>query len=88
MVKLPKLFEKIFCLLFLDICLQVVKDNCNPIFDETFEYAINQDEVDHKQLEVTVCTQKQLFQASSNVMGKVILATNNRNEFQLIYLFI
>lgn len=53
------------------LLFQVIKDNCNPIFDETFEYAMNQEEVEHKQLEVTVCTQKQLFQASSNVMGKV-----------------
>lgn len=32
---------------------------------------MNQEEVEHKQLEVTVCTQKQLFQASGNVLGKV-----------------
>lgn len=49
----------------------MVKDNCNPVFDETFEYAINQEELEHKQLEVTICTQKQLFQSSSNTMGKV-----------------
>lgn len=51
----------------------MVKDNCNPIFDETFEYAISQEEVEQKQMEVTVCTQKQLFKASSNIMGKVTI---------------
>lgn len=47
----------------------MVKDNCNPVFDETFEYVINQAELYNKQLEVTVGSQKQLF--SSNSLGQV-----------------
>ncbi|CAG9823459.1 unnamed protein product [Phaedon cochleariae] len=52
---------------------QVIKDNCNPIFDETFEYVLSEGEVGSKQLEVTVGTQKQLFYTSSNVLGQVII---------------
>lgn len=50
---------------------QVVKDNCNPVFDESFEYIINQAEVSNKKLEITVGTQKQVFYSSSNVLGQV-----------------
>lgn len=49
----------------------MVKDNCNPVFDESFEYVLSQGEVGSKQLEVTACTQKQLFYSSSNVLGQV-----------------
>lgn len=50
---------------------QVVKDNCNPVFDESYEYTLSQGELNNKLLEVTVCTQKQLFYSSSNVLGQV-----------------
>ncbi|XP_060517308.1 extended synaptotagmin-2 isoform X1 [Cylas formicarius] len=52
---------------------QVIKDNCNPVYEEIFEYVINQAEVNNKQLEVTVCTQKQLFYSSSNILGQVLI---------------
>lgn len=51
--------------------LQVIKDNCNPIYDETFEYLISQGELNSRQLEVSVVTQKRLFSSGSNVMGQV-----------------
>lgn len=59
---------------------QVVKDNCNPVFDETFEYVINQAELSNKQLEVTVGSQKQLF--SSNSLGQVIIDLSQLNLTQ------
>ncbi|CAH1990506.1 unnamed protein product [Acanthoscelides obtectus] len=52
---------------------QVVKDNCNPAFEEAFEYVINQRDLGGKKLEVTVCTQKQVFYSSGNVLGQVII---------------
>lgn len=61
---------------------KVIKDNCNPVFDETFEYSISHDELEHKSLEVTVCTQKQLFKASSNIMGKVVVDLGKLNLSQ------
>lgn len=61
---------------------QVVKDNCNPVFDESFEYVLNQGELATKQLEVTVCTQKQLFYSSSNVLGQVIVDLSKLNLSQ------
>ncbi|CAH0557885.1 unnamed protein product [Brassicogethes aeneus] len=60
----------------------VVKDNCNPIFDESFEYVINQGELSNKQLEVTVGTQKQLFYSSSNILGQVIIDLGKLNLTQ------
>lgn len=49
----------------------MIKDNCNPVYDESFEYLISQGELNNKLLEVTVGTQKQLFYTSSNVLGQV-----------------
>lgn len=36
----------------------VIKDNCNPVYDATFEYLISTAEMNSSSLEVTVCTQK------------------------------
>lgn len=36
----------------------VVKDNCNPVYETTFEYTISSAEIMQTDLEVTVCTQK------------------------------
>ncbi|ERL90322.1 hypothetical protein D910_07671 [Dendroctonus ponderosae] len=59
---------------------QIIKDNCNPVFDETFEFILNQAELGSKQLEITVGTQKQLF--SSNVLGQVIIDLSKLNLTQ------
>ncbi|KAJ8961096.1 hypothetical protein NQ318_008772 [Aromia moschata] len=61
---------------------QVIKDNCNPIFDERFEYVLNPAELVTKQLEITVGTQKQLFYSSSNVLGQVIIDLGKLNLSQ------
>lgn len=47
----------------------VVKDNCDPVFDTTFEYIISNAELVNSELEVTVCTQKGFF--GSPVIGMV-----------------
>ncbi|XP_015835626.1 extended synaptotagmin-like protein 2a isoform X1 [Tribolium castaneum] len=60
----------------------VVKDNCNPIFDESFEYILSQGELNTKQLEVTVASQKQLFYSSSNILGMVIIDFEKLNVSQ------
>ncbi|KAH0949266.1 hypothetical protein HN011_000641 [Eciton burchellii] len=49
----------------------VMKDNCNPIFDEQFEYVISQGDLSTRVLEVSVCTQKGWLSTGSNVMGQV-----------------
>lgn len=61
---------------------QVIKDNCNPVFDESFEYVLNPAELGTKQLEVTVGTQKQLFYSSSNILGQVIIDLGKLNLSQ------
>lgn len=48
--------------------VQTVKDNCNPVYDETFEYVISMAELHSRQLEVTVLTQKTW---KSPMMGQV-----------------
>ena len=63
-----------FCYYFvyvLIVYLQVMKDNCNPIFDETFEYVISLGDINSRQLEVTVVTKKTWFSSQSPVMGQV-----------------
>ncbi|GLV41434.1 Extended synaptotagmin-like protein 2 [Carabus blaptoides fortunei] len=52
---------------------KVIKDNCNPVYDETFEYLMSQGELNTRQLEVTVVTQKRLFSSGSNIMGQVLI---------------
>lgn len=47
----------------------VVKDNCNPVYDATFEYVISSAEMVNTELEVTVATQKGFL--SSPVIGMV-----------------
>lgn len=47
----------------------VVKDNCNPTYDVTFEYVISAAEMVNTELEVTVATQKGFL--SSPVIGMV-----------------
>lgn len=60
---------------------QVVKDNCNPVFDVTFEYVLSQGELHSQQLQVTVATQKQLF-SGSNTMGQVLIDLGKFNLTQ------
>ncbi|XP_026466139.1 extended synaptotagmin-2 isoform X2 [Ctenocephalides felis] len=55
----------------------VIKDNCNPVFDESFEYIISQGELSTTQLEVTVATQKGFLSGGSPVIGQVILDLND-----------
>ncbi|XP_046754008.1 extended synaptotagmin-2 isoform X3 [Diprion similis] len=51
----------------------VMKDNCNPIYDEQFEYVISQGDINTRRLEVSVCTQKGWLSTGGNVMGQVYI---------------
>lgn len=48
-----------------------MKDNCNPVFDEQFEYVASQADLNSRTLEVSVCTQKGWYSTGSNVMGQI-----------------
>lgn len=52
----------------------VVKDNCNPVFDATFEYLISTAELNSSQLEVTVCTDKLI---GSPILGMLKIELND-----------
>uniref|UniRef100_A0A2M4A0N4 Putative phosphoinositide 3-kinase n=1 Tax=Anopheles triannulatus TaxID=58253 RepID=A0A2M4A0N4_9DIPT len=52
----------------------VVKDNCDPVFDTTFEYIISNAELVNSELEVTVCTQKGFFGSPVIGMQKLSLS--------------
>ncbi|XP_041766944.1 extended synaptotagmin-2 isoform X4 [Anopheles merus] len=52
----------------------VVKDNCDPVFDTTFEYIISNAELVNSELEVTVCTQKGFFGSPVIGMQKLCLS--------------
>ncbi|KAH8278506.1 hypothetical protein KR018_004322, partial [Drosophila ironensis] len=47
----------------------VIKDNCNPVYDASFEYLISIGELRQTQLEVTVCTQKGFLSGVSPIIG-------------------
>lgn len=49
---------------------QAHKDQCNPVFEETFEYVLGIAELNSKQLEVTVLTKKTWH---SPVLGQIVL---------------
>ncbi|XP_046825814.1 extended synaptotagmin-1 isoform X1 [Vespa crabro] len=51
----------------------IIKDNCNPIFDEKFEYVVSQADLNTRVLEISVCTQKGWLSTGSNVMGQLHL---------------
>ncbi|XP_072755083.1 extended synaptotagmin-2 isoform X1 [Anoplolepis gracilipes] len=51
----------------------VMKDNCNPTFDEQFEYVVSQGDLNTRILEVSVCTQKGWLSTGSNVIGQLHL---------------
>lgn len=55
----------------------VVKDNCNPVYDATFEYIISSAELLMSELEVTVATQKGFLSGGSPVIGIVKLPLND-----------
>lgn len=52
----------------------VVKDNCNPAYDATFEYLISSAELNSSSLEVTVCTQKVI---GSPILGMLKVDLND-----------
>nr|NP_001262921.1 extended synaptotagmin-like protein 2, isoform D [Drosophila melanogaster]AGB96301.1 extended synaptotagmin-like protein 2, isoform D [Drosophila melanogaster] len=47
----------------------VIKDNCNPVYDASFEYLISIAELRQTELEVTVCTQKGFLSGGSPIIG-------------------
>lgn len=49
----------------------VIKDNCNPVYDASFEYLISIAELRQTELEVTVCTQKGFLSGGSPIIGMV-----------------
>lgn len=51
----------------------VKKDNCNPTYDEQFEFIVSQGDLSSRLLEVSVCTQKAWLSTGSNIMGQVRL---------------
>ncbi|XP_063973441.1 extended synaptotagmin-2 isoform X2 [Diachasmimorpha longicaudata] len=51
----------------------VMKDNCNPIYDEQFEYIVSQGDLNSRTLEISVCTQKAWLSTGTKVMGQVHL---------------
>ncbi|XP_063237975.1 extended synaptotagmin-2 isoform X2 [Bacillus rossius redtenbacheri] len=53
---------------------ETVKDNCNPVYDQTLEYVMSQGELNSKQLEVSVVTRKGFFSSGSPIMGQVVLS--------------
>lgn len=48
-----------------------MKDNCNPVYDEQFEYVVSQGDMNTRLLEISVCTQKAWLSSGSNIMGQV-----------------
>lgn len=55
---------------------QTMKDNCNPVYDETFEYILSQGELNSRHLEVSVVTRKGWFSSQSPVMGQVCMISH------------
>ena len=50
----------------------VIKDDCNPVYDERFEYEISANELTQRTLEVSVINKKGVFHLQrSPLMGQV-----------------
>ncbi|XP_046399639.1 extended synaptotagmin-2 isoform X4 [Ischnura elegans] len=52
---------------------EAVKDNCNPVYDETFEYLISLGELNSRQLEISVVTKKGFFSSESPIIGQTVI---------------
>ncbi|XP_018563216.1 extended synaptotagmin-1 isoform X1 [Anoplophora glabripennis] len=50
---------------------KVITDNCDPVFEETFEYLLTQTELSRSKLILTVKSKKMFF--NSNIIGQVII---------------
>lgn len=51
----------------------VVKDNLNPVFDETFEYPVNLNELTNRTLELSVKNETGIFSSSQTMLGMVLV---------------
>ena len=50
----------------------VIKDDCNPVYDERIEYHLSPNELTQRTLEVSVVNKKGFFHLQkSNIMGQV-----------------
>lgn len=56
---------------------ETLKDNCNPVYEQQFEYIISPAELTNRQLEISVATRKKLFSSSSNCLGQVCKLNNS-----------
>ncbi|XP_055377645.1 extended synaptotagmin-2 isoform X2 [Condylostylus longicornis] len=54
-----------------------IKDNCNPVYDSSFEYLISIAELMNSELEVTVCTQKGFLSGGSPIIGMLKIALSD-----------
>ncbi|KAK7092651.1 extended synaptotagmin-2-like isoform X3 [Littorina saxatilis] len=51
----------------------VVKDNLNPVFDQTFEYGVSTAELANRTLELTVKNETGMFSSSQSVLGMAMV---------------
>ncbi|XP_059178105.1 extended synaptotagmin-2-like isoform X3 [Physella acuta] len=56
---------------------KIIKDNLNPVFDETFEYQVSQQEMAKRTLEITVKNDVGMFSSTETLMGKALLKLSN-----------
>ncbi|XP_064595420.1 extended synaptotagmin-2-like isoform X2 [Liolophura sinensis] len=50
---------------------QVIKNNLNPVFDETFEFDVNPGDLPNRSMDIAVKNHKSLFSTSRTMMGQV-----------------
>ncbi|XP_021349664.1 extended synaptotagmin-2-like isoform X3 [Mizuhopecten yessoensis] len=56
---------------------KTVKDSLNPVFDETFEFEVKQDEVKQKTLDITVRNDTSMFSGNKKTMGTLEISLAN-----------
>ncbi|XP_071446614.1 extended synaptotagmin-2-B isoform X2 [Hetaerina americana] len=67
---------------------EAVKDNCNPIYDETFEYLISLGELNSRQLEISVVTKKGFFSSESPIIGQAVINLGELSLHQPVTLWL
>ncbi|XP_059474297.1 extended synaptotagmin-2 [Neocloeon triangulifer] len=70
---------------------ETVKDDCNPNYEETFEYVMSEGELHGRKLEVSVLSNKNSMFSSNPLMGQVVitlseldLSENNKDWYTLL----
>ncbi|CAB3376533.1 Hypothetical predicted protein [Cloeon dipterum] len=61
---------------------ETIKDNCNPIYEETFEYVMSEGELHGRKLEISVVSNKNSMFSSNPLIGQAVITLSELNLYE------